>query len=271
MKGFSMIRRSFIFICAGFLLIGGWLFFNKYTAKSSDSSILAVGVSSGYAPWSFLNEQGKYEGFDVDIAHAVAQRLGKTAEISDMSSEALWLALEKGKIDIIISPLAITQKRQEKYHMIHYQGGGVKHYPLIFWNEIPKNIHKIEDFENAPQRAVMCVNPGTRQEDFLRQFSFLDILPIGNVVDIIMNLKFGKAVAAMVDPDIVVNLKEQNPELQAMQVPISAEYQSEGNGMAVKKENDVLAQKVSEIVSALRTEGFISSLEQKWNIRRLEE
>ncbi|HXW86333.1 MAG TPA: ABC transporter substrate-binding protein [Candidatus Bathyarchaeia archaeon] len=268
-----MINRFVLIFSALILIIGGWFMFTRYhkTENAPSEALLRVGIVGGYAPWSFLDKDGQYKGFDVDVANAIAQRVNKKTEFFDLSPEALWLALETGKIDIIVSPLAITQKRQEKYHMIHYQGGGVKHYPLIFWNAIPKDVKSIEDFEKRPEHAVICVNPGTRQEDFLRQYPFLDIMPIGAIVDIIMNLKFGKAAAAMVDPDIVVNIKEQNPEIQVLQVPIGPEHQSEGNGIAIKKENNELADRVRDIISTLKADGFISANEQKWNIRRLED
>jgi polar amino acid transport system substrate-binding protein len=40
------------------------------------AGVLVVGTDANYAPWSFLNDQGQLDGFDVDVAKEVASRLG---------------------------------------------------------------------------------------------------------------------------------------------------------------------------------------------------
>src|SRR5438552_12919514 len=99
---------------------------------------LIVGTAAGYAPFVSINPHGDYEGFDIDVANAVAKQMGKKLVLKDLGSmTSLFTALNQGSIDVIIWGLSITQDRLQKVAMIHYQGSPTNSYPLIFWQKIP--------------------------------------------------------------------------------------------------------------------------------------
>ncbi len=47
---------------------------------SAVANDLVVGTTGGYAPYVSLNAAGEYESFDIDIAKALAGRLGRKAD-----------------------------------------------------------------------------------------------------------------------------------------------------------------------------------------------
>ncbi len=53
-------------------------------AKTDDT--LIVGMMSGWAPFMTITAKGTYEGFDVDVAQELAQRMGKKLVIQDLGS-----------------------------------------------------------------------------------------------------------------------------------------------------------------------------------------
>ena len=60
-----------------------------------------VGTTSAYAPYVSLDEQGKYVGFDIDIAEELAKKFGRSLVIKDLGSlPSLFLALKQNKIDL---------------------------------------------------------------------------------------------------------------------------------------------------------------------------
>ena len=76
---------------------------------------LVVGTTSGYAPYVSINTEGEYEGFDIDIAKALADKLGRRLVIKDFGSmPALILAIKQNKADVLIWSISITQERKNK-------------------------------------------------------------------------------------------------------------------------------------------------------------
>ena len=103
------------------LLVGVVAYFAMKQNASRDESQLIVGIAAGYAPFVSINQAGEYEGFDIDIAHALAEQLGKKLVLKDLGSmTSLFMALDQNKIDLIAWGLSITSQRLEKVAMIHY-------------------------------------------------------------------------------------------------------------------------------------------------------
>ena len=145
-------------------IVGSSYFYRSKGAKPDDS--LVVGMMSGWAPFMTINNQGNFEGFDVDIAQAIAQKMGKKLVIKDLGSLApTFIALDQGKIDMIMSGLDITQARLQKMTMIPYTGQDVRAFTFLFWQSIPAGINSIEDL--AKKGAVVCVEPGSGKRNFL--------------------------------------------------------------------------------------------------------
>src|SRR5262245_20156221 len=118
-------------------------------ASTAIAKDLVVGTSSGYAPYVSINTEGEYEGFDIDIAKALADKLGRKLVIKDFGSmPAIILALKQNKADVLIWQISITQERQKQMAMVYYQGEKVTSLPLLFWEKIPDNIKGLEDMAN---------------------------------------------------------------------------------------------------------------------------
>lgn len=231
------------------------------------SSELIVGTASGYAPFVSLNMQGEYEGFDVDIAMQVAQRLGKKLVLKDLGSMVpLLLALRQGAIDCAIWAIEINERRQQEMTMIQYQGGGVRSYPLVFWGQIPAGITCLDDIKKYPS-AVVCVEPGSSQEQFINAVQEIEKKSLEKVTDIILDLRYGKSLAAILDPALMDDLCAKNPELRMIEIPLPPAFQSFGNGICVARENSALSAQIARAIAAMKADGTISRLEQKWRVK----
>src|SRR5581483_2262058 len=207
-----LITMFFVSICSYFVIF-------KQSAQA-DSNQLIVGTVSGYAPYVSLNAQGEYEGFDIDVATELAKRLNKKLVLKDCGSMVpLMLSLKNESVDLLIWALEINNARRNEMAMIQYQGGNVTSYPLIFWNQIPQGISSIEDLKSVPN-ATVCIEPGSSQERFLNKFDFIIKKPMEKVVDMILDLKYSKSLAALVDPSLIKTLLQKNPELKVLNIPL---------------------------------------------------
>ncbi len=72
---------------------------------------LLVGTSGDVPPLSFKTKNGDFKGLDMDLGRMIAGAIGVNFKIVSMPFDELIPALEKGKIDVIISCMTITPKR----------------------------------------------------------------------------------------------------------------------------------------------------------------
>jgi len=246
--------------------LGFYYFFTTQNATEMREDQLVVGTVSGYAPFVSLNPQGEYEGFDIDVAQELARRMNKKLVLKDYGSMVpLMLSLNNGLADLLIWALTITQARLREMTMIPYQGDATMSYPLTFWQEIPAGIRSLDDLKD--KNAIVCVEPGSVQEAFLNQFEFVTKKTLEKAVDRIMDIKYGKSLAAFVDPSIIQTLMQKNPEIKVLDIPLGKEWEEYGNGICVKKENKELADQVQTIVNAMKRDGTLQKLEIKWQLK----
>jgi polar amino acid transport system substrate-binding protein len=74
---------------------------------------LRVGIAPSYPPVIF-EEDGEILGIEADLAHSIAEALGRRAVFSRYPLGELIDALEAGEIDVIMSGLSITPERSKR-------------------------------------------------------------------------------------------------------------------------------------------------------------
>lgn len=239
------------------------IFFSS-TAIAND---LIVGTTSGYAPYVSINAEGEYEGFDIDIAKALASKLNRRLVIKDFGSmPALILALKQNKADILIWSISITQERQKQMAMVYYQGEKVASLPLLFWGEIPENIKSLEDMANNPN-AVISVEAGSFQENILLSIPGLNLKQVDKVSDAILELKYGKSQAALIDNSLKPIYTEKFPKLKSLTINLPESKQSTGQGICINSNNKDLIAAIQKTVDEFFSDGTIANLESKWKLK----
>lgn len=227
---------------------------------------LVVGTASGYAPYVSLNTEGRYEGFDIDFAEALAAKLNRKLVIQDCGSmPSLLVALQKKKVDLIIWAVSITEERSQKMEMVYYQGPKVKAMPFLFWKEVPENIVSLQDLGRDPKWAVSA-EAGSFQEGVLKKIPEVRLKQVSSVTDALMEIRFGKSKAMAVDPTLVASLTARYPEIKVVMLPLNPGDFSLGNGICINKSNQDLAGQVKEATQQLIAEGQVASLEKKWKL-----
>jgi len=73
---------------------------------------LVMSTNAAFPPYEMTTDNGGFEGIDVEIAQAIAKKLGLTLEIKDMSFDAALLAVQEGKSDIVMAGVSVTDKRK---------------------------------------------------------------------------------------------------------------------------------------------------------------
>jgi len=84
---------------------------------AADSGPLTFGTEGTYSPFSFHDKasNNKLTGYDVEVAEAIAQKLGRKAEFSENTFDAIFAGLEAKRYDVIANQISPTPERQAKY------------------------------------------------------------------------------------------------------------------------------------------------------------
>ncbi len=80
--------------------------------EAKDDSKLIVATEAGFAPYEYI-ENNEVVGVDIDIAQAVADKLGKELVIKNMSFDGALMDVSNGKVDMVAAGVSVTDERKE--------------------------------------------------------------------------------------------------------------------------------------------------------------
>ncbi len=120
---------------------------------------MRVGISI-MAPWVMKDKDGKYVGFEIDIAKLLATDMGVKPVFKLYDWNKLITALKNKEIDIIASGLSITPKRSLDIRFSNpYSSSG---YNLVSNLKLTKNFSSIKDLNDS--KVYIGVVKGTVSE-----------------------------------------------------------------------------------------------------------
>jgi polar amino acid transport system substrate-binding protein len=116
-----MFSRS-AFIAAGIVMA----FFAAVAGMASAASLaeikargkIIVGVKDSAPPFAFRNDQGELTGLEVELAKDIAGQLDVGIELFPVTSTSRMQFLELGRVDLLISTLAVTAQREDEAHLV---------------------------------------------------------------------------------------------------------------------------------------------------------
>ena len=101
-----MKRRTLNILTAGAVAL--------FVAGSASAEKLRVGMECTYAPFNYRNADGDLVGYDVDVAEGVAEIIGAELEFVCQQWDGMIPALLANKFDLIVASMSITDTRLEK-------------------------------------------------------------------------------------------------------------------------------------------------------------
>ncbi|MGM0367002.1 MAG: ABC transporter substrate-binding protein [Actinomycetota bacterium] len=157
-----------------------------------------VGTDASYPPFEFLNKEGNIEGFDIDIINKIATDMEKKVTIENIAYDALFINLQEGKIDLIIS--AITATEDKKDQVDYSQSYYVLEYTLLVLSDT--EIKLKEELANK-EIGILDIASESLGEDILSNYR---IQPYKDIKVMSEDLRNRKIDGAIVSIPIAVNL-----------------------------------------------------------------
>ena len=76
---------------------------------------IVVATEGAWAPWTYHDETGALMGFDVEVAQAIAAKLGVTARFAETEWDGIFAGLDSKRYDIAANGVEVTDERSQKY------------------------------------------------------------------------------------------------------------------------------------------------------------
>ena len=73
---------------------------------------LIMSTNAEFPPYESTDDDGNFIGIDIEIAQAIADKLGLELVIDDMGFDAALLAVQQGKSDIVMAGVSVTDDRE---------------------------------------------------------------------------------------------------------------------------------------------------------------
>ncbi|UHL62926.1 transporter substrate-binding domain-containing protein [Paralcaligenes sp. KSB-10] len=131
-----------------------------------ESHTLRVCSPGDYKPFSFMKEDGKFEGLDVDLMNSLAGALGAKTEFVKTTWAKLMDDFTSGKCDIGAGGISVSLERQKRaYFSSPYMINGKT--PITLCTNA-KKFQTIADINKPNVRVI--VNPGGSNEKFAKTY-----------------------------------------------------------------------------------------------------
>lgn len=76
---------------------------------------IIVATEGTWAPWTYHDENDVLTGFDIEVAKAVAEKMGLKVEFVEVEWDGILAGVESGRYDIAANGVEIDDEREEKY------------------------------------------------------------------------------------------------------------------------------------------------------------
>lgn len=229
------------------------------TAQAQDSYRIAT--EGTYPPWSFRDAQGMLQGWDVDIANALCQKMKARCEIVAQDWDGMLPGLMARKFDLIVASMAITEQRRQR---------------VAFSAKYKETVSRFIARKNAPadvspdglKSKSIGVQRGSIQAAYLShdyknsdlrfydtpQAAELDL--VAGRVEYIFGNMVTYFVGFMTTPE-ARNFAFVGPEFKGGLL-------GEGNGIAVRKDDPQTLAKVNAALEAIRADGTYDRITAKY-------
>jgi octopine/nopaline transport system substrate-binding protein len=103
----NFLKTITLAACATALAIGG------AAAQGKKWETVKIATEGAYAPWNFTGPGGKLEGFEIDLANDLCNRMKVKCEIVGQDWDGIIPALQAKKYDAIMAGMSVTDERKK--------------------------------------------------------------------------------------------------------------------------------------------------------------
>ena len=224
-------------------------------AQISDRGEMVFATEGTWSPWTFHNEAGELTGFDIEVARAIADKLGVGATFAEGEWDGLLAGLDSGRYDTMANGVSVTPEREEKYDFTEPYA----YNRIVVITTADSDIASMEDLEGKTTANRLGSSYATLAESFGATNTGVD-----DFNQTIQLLESGRIDATLNDevvfydymnqhPDAALKIAAENDEPTHVAFPLRREAATES-----------LLAAMNEAIAELREDGTLAELSQEF-------
>jgi putative lysine/arginine/ornithine/histidine/octopine transport system substrate-binding protein len=253
-QGVSNLKQFLTALAAGVFAVG-----LMAGAAQAQQKTIKIGTEAAYAPFESKDASGKFVGFDIEFGDAVCAVMKVKCVWVDTAFDGLIPALKAKKIDLIISQMSITDKRQKEIdfsdactsapaQLVAKKGSGIT----------PDNV----------KGKVIGVQSGTTHADYAQQFlkaKGAEIKLYDSQENVQLDLAAGRVDATLADSTIMYDWmqKEGKGQFDYAGGPINHPMFGDGTGIGMRK-GEPLKAEINKALAAIKANGTAKKINAKY-------
>lgn len=240
--------------------------------SQKDSNQLVMATNAEFPPFEYVNSDKNFEGIDIEIAEAIAARLGKKLKIESIAFESILDEVQAGKYDFGMAALTVRPDRMEKVNFSNTYATGVQ---VVVVKE-DSGYTKFEEFyesfdeDGTPTKVKPGIKIGVQKGTTGDSYASADPEDWGfganNVAeyeagrDAVKALSEGKITAVIIDNEPAKAFIEENEGLCIL----DGAFTDEDYAVCVGKENSELLGQINQAIADLQEDGTIDKILNKY-------
>ena len=207
-----------------------------------------------YAPYSYHDEDDNLVGFDVEVARAVAEKLGVEAKFTETQWDGIIAGLDAEKYDAIANQVSITEERQQKYL---FSEPYTYAYGAVVVNGDNDDITSFEDLDGKDVALTVTSNWAEVAESYGGT-----IVSTSGFSESIQLVIQGRADATVNDNVTFLDFKANQPDANVKIVATSDEATE--SAILLRQGDEDLQAAINEALKTLRDDGTLKEISEKY-------
>ena len=139
-----------------------------------NAGVIKIGTDPTYAPNEYKDDAGNPIGWDIDLANAIAAKLGVKAQYTTAKFDNIIPSIVGGKYDMGVSSFTDTAEREKQVDFVNYYNAGILWASAKGKTVDPNNACGLkvaveagttEDLEDVPAKSKACTDAGKAKID----------------------------------------------------------------------------------------------------------
>ena len=214
---------------------------------------LTMSTNAAFPPYEMTTDSGDFEGIDIDVAAAIAEKLGLELQVDDMDFDATLLAAQSGKSDMVMAGVTVTDERQKVMDFSDTYAEGIQ--SII----VPED----SDIASADDLAgkIIGTQRGTTGYIYCTDdFGEDSVVAYDDGLTAVQALNNGQVDAVVIDNAPAKEFVAANPGLKILDTA----YAQEDYAIGVAKGNTELLNAINGALEELQADGTLQSIVDKY-------
>ena len=215
---------------------------------------LHMATNAAFPPYEMTDDAGGFEGIDVEIATAIAEKLGLELVVDDMDFSSVLAAVQGGKSDIAMAGLTVTDERKKNVDFTESYATGVQ--VIIVPDGSP--IQTADDLSSDIK--IGCQEATTGYIYCSDDYGEDAVVAYTNGATAVQALLSGKVDCIVIDSEPAKNFVAANEGLSIL----DTEYVTEDYAIGISKDNNGLLEAVNGALKELIDDGTVAEIVGKY-------